>query len=128
MATRTSLTGDQEQPLPHLGHGYRTVPLLQVPSFRAACQELQEVRGRYILRPAQPQVRYRCLAGRAEKSVPGLLVQEQLHPNAEEAEGVLLVQRAPRPALPRCIGARSQAREDGAGGYDDGGQRAGVVF
>lgn len=127
-SSSSQLTPLQEQPISHLGYRHCTMPVLQIPGLWPPCQKLQEVRGGHFLRSTQPQVWHRRVAGRAQERVPRLPLQEQLHPHTEEAEGLLLVQRAARPSLPRCPGARSQAREDGPGGDHNGGQRACAFF
>ena len=52
------------------------MPVFQIPSFRASRKELEEVRGRYLFRFAQPEVWHRCVPGGAQESIPGLHVQE----------------------------------------------------
>ena len=81
----------QEQSLPHLRHRYRAMSVVPLSSLRTACEELEEVRRRYLLRPAQPQVGHRCIARGAKEPLPRLHVQKQLHSDAKKAESVLLV-------------------------------------
>ena len=78
---------------------------LPLPGLWQAREELEEVRGGHLLRPAQPQIRHRCFAGGAQEPVPRLPLQEQLHPHAEEAKGFLLVQRTTRSPFLGCSGA-----------------------
>ena len=62
-----------------------------IPGLWQACQELEEIRRRYLLGSAKSQVRHRCLSGRAQEPVLGFPIQEQLHSDTKEAKGVLLV-------------------------------------
>lgn len=77
------------------------MPVLPLPSFRPTGEEFKEVRGGHLLGSAKSKVGHRCLARGAKEWFLGLPVQEQLHSNTEEAKGLLLVQRATRPTLPR---------------------------
>ncbi len=70
------------------------MPIFPVSSLRSASEELEEIRGGYLLGPAELEIWHRCLSRRAKECFLGLLVQEQLHSNAEEAKGLLLVQCA----------------------------------
>jgi len=88
------LTRSQEQPLSHFWHRHCAVSFFQISSVWTTGEELEEVRGGYILRPAKPQVGHRCVVGGAKECFLGFPIQEQLHPNTKEAEGLLLVQRA----------------------------------
>lgn len=65
--------------------------VLPLPSLRTTCEELEEVRRRYLLRSAQSQVGHRCITRGAKEPLLRLHVQEQLHSDAKEAESVLLV-------------------------------------
>lgn len=75
------------------------MPFLQIPGLWPPRQEFQEVRGGNLFGPAKPQVWNGRLAGGAKERFPRLPLQEQLHSNAEEAKGLLLVQRAARPPV-----------------------------
>lgn len=100
------------------------MPGFSIPSLWTAREELEEVRGRYLLRLAKPQGRHRRHARRAQEPVPRFPLQEQLHPDTEEAKGFLLVQRAPRSTVSRCAGKGLEEGEDGPGGYHPRRQRA----
>ena len=69
----------QEQPLSHLRHRYCTMPFFQIPSLRPTREELEEIRGGYLLRSAKPEVWHRRVPRRAQEWIPGFPIQEQLH-------------------------------------------------
>lgn len=71
------------------------MPRISISSVWSSGEELEEVRRGHFLRSPQPESWHRCDIGGTEERILRLPVQEQLHPNSEEAEGVLLVQRAP---------------------------------
>lgn len=81
----------QEQFVSYLRHRYCAMSLIPIPSLRTARQESKEIRRRHLLRSAQSQVWHRRIARGAKEPVPRLHVQEQLHQNPKEAEGVSLV-------------------------------------
>lgn len=47
------LTYFQEQSLPYLRYRHRKMFVVQVPGLRPACEELEEIRGRYLLGSAE---------------------------------------------------------------------------
>ena len=102
--------------------------LVQISSLRPTGQEFEEVRGGHLFRFAQPEIWYRRVARRAQESLPGFFIQEQLYPDPEKAEGVLLVQRSPRPAFPRRTRTGSEKGEDGPRSHHHGSQRARLVI
>lgn len=62
-------------------------------SLRPTSEELEEIRGGYLLGPAELEIGYRCVSRRTEECFLGLLIQKQLHSDTEETKGLLLVQR-----------------------------------
>lgn len=84
----------QEQPFPHFRNRYSPLSCIPISSLWTTGQKLKEIRGRYLFRLAKLEGWDRCYAGRTEEPVPRFPLQEQLHPNTEKAEGLLLVQRA----------------------------------
>jgi len=81
------------------------MPLLQISGIWSTSEELEEVRGGYLFGSAEPEIWHRCLPRRTQECLLGFPIQEQLHQDTEEAKGLLLVQRATRPTLPRRPGA-----------------------
>ena len=102
--------------------------VVSLPGLWPSGQELEEIRGRHLLRSTQPQVGDRRLPRRTQEPVLGFPIQKQLHPDTKEAKGLLLVQCTARSLVPRCSRARFEEGEDGTGGYHCRRRRTGPLF